>query len=244
MNAPLLLSLIAVTTASTLFAAFAPAPRSAAVEPFRVIQTTNYTIPDTPETLEHPWGEATVMVNVDAQGQLVDLLVIRSTHDIYARAAEEALREWRFEPARENGEPVGTRQQVKLTFEARGVAVTMSAGTTLSRLASQTGMVIRSREHLASAHQLDTPLRALQTVAPLSPAPDVQVPGTASVTLDFIVDAQGRPRMPVVLTTPNEVYAAAAVDALEQWQFAPPTRAGRPVAVRVQQQFVFEPDGS
>jgi outer membrane biosynthesis protein TonB len=45
-----------------------------------------------------------------------------------------------------------------------------------------------------------------------------------------------------VLKTTDETYAQAAVGALSQWRFEPPTRRGKPVAVRVQQKFVFSND--
>ena len=57
--------------------------------------------------------------------------------------------------------------------------------------------------------------------------------------VDFIGDPQGAPRMPVVVSSTHELFGEAAVDALSRWRFQPPTRGGRPVAVRVTQEFVF-----
>jgi hypothetical protein len=59
------------------------------------------------------------------------------------------------------------------------------------------------------------------------------------VVLDFYIDTEGRPRMPVVLSAAHDVYAIAAMEALLQWRFAPPTRQGRPAIVRATQQFSF-----
>jgi len=45
--------------------------------------------------------------------------------------------------------------------------------------------------------------------------------------------------MPVVVESPHEVFSQAAVGALSQWRFTAPTRAGKPVTVRVRQEFIF-----
>jgi TonB family protein len=61
------------------------------------------------------------------------------------------------------------------------------------------------------------------------------------VVVDFYVDQDGRIRMPVIMSATHDFLAQAAVDALNQWRFKPPTLAGQPVAVRVEQEFVFSP---
>jgi TonB family protein len=90
------------------------------------------------------------------------------------------------------------------------------------------------------ADELDRPLATVQVVAPVHPGPSLQpaIP-TGKVTLDFFFDAEGRPRMPVVVSATHDAFAFAAVDALEKWRFTPPTHDGKPVAVRVKQEFVF-----
>lgn len=45
--------------------------------------------------------------------------------------------------------------------------------------------------------------------------------------------------MPVVVSSPHEGLAQAAVDALTRWRFNAPTRSGKPVSVRVRQEFIF-----
>ena len=47
---------------------------------------------------------------------------------------------------------------------------------------------------------------------------------------------------PVILETTDLKYAEAAVGALSQWRFTAHTRQGKPVTVRVQQQFIFPGD--
>ena len=62
--------------------------------------------------------------------------------------------------------------------------------------------------------------------------------------MDFLIDEEGRVRLPAVSRATNEAneeLAAAAVTAVTQWRFEPPTAKGKPVLVRAQQDFAFQP---
>jgi TonB family protein len=61
-------------------------------------------------------GEVSLRVGVDSLGQAVpaELRVLRSTHDLFARAAKAAVLAWRFEPAK-----AGTAD-VRIAFEIIG----------------------------------------------------------------------------------------------------------------------------
>jgi TonB family protein len=63
------------------------------------------------------------------------------------------------------------------------------------------------------------------------------------VTVEFYIDEQGRVRQPAVARQADEAdeeLCAAAITAVEQWQFEPPVSRGRPVLVLVQQDFNFK----
>jgi TonB family protein len=215
-----------------------PAASGAAdnVKPLRILPTEDPIFPQNPEAADYPWGQGTAVILVDEHGQLLDVLVQRATNESFAEATERALRLWRYEPARRNGEPISARQVVTLNFEARGVAVSMTRGSFLTRrLDMVTG--VRSRDRFASPRQLDAPLQVLEAVPPRAPAPAAE---GASVVLDFFVDETGRPRMPVVLSAASDQHALAAMEALEHWRFAPPKRGGRPVIVHAKQEFQFD----
>ena len=63
-----------------------------------------------------------------------------------------------------------------------------------------------------------------------------------TITVEFYIDEEGRVRMPAIdREEPDDAYAAAAVAAVEQWQFEPPTRKGLPVLVLARQDFAFVP---
>jgi len=60
-----------------------------------------------------------------------------------------------------------------------------------------------------------------------------------SAVIDFYIDSEGHPRMPVAQKASHVEFAVAAADALMQWRFEPPTHRGRPITVRMVQEFVF-----
>ncbi len=67
------------------------------------------------------------------------------------------------------------------------------------------------------------------------------IPGQAggSVVLEFFIDADGRVRLPVVLSAPGNAYAHAALAAVRNWRFAGPRVDGKPASVRVRWSFAF-----
>ncbi len=220
---------------------FAASPAIADDFPWRdsslkIIQTTEPDFPPDTETLLLRRGEARVVINVDADGHLVDWLVTSYTHPNFATAAINALKEWRYEPARIAGEPVGTRASLAFNFQVKGQVISLSG---VDALASQFSSALGDHrtDRVCLPHELDQPVQAVQTVPP-HPIASRNQKGSRTVVVDFYIDETGRPRMPVV-TDAQDQQAAAAVDALMQWRYTVPTKAGTPVSVRAQQSFVF-----
>ncbi len=207
--------------------------------PLRIIETVQPTFPLSADTLAISSGEARILINVDADGHLVDWLVVNYTEPAFAAEAVRALRQWRYEPAEVDGRPVGVRMALQFTFRAQGKVVsTLPVQMYDNFISSLFGHTVHWQ--VCEAGQLDRPLRVLKTVRPkYAGAAWRGGSATGKVLLDFYVDDTGRPRMPVVVDATNPLFALAAAQALEQWRFAAPTRGGTPVAVRVEQEFVF-----
>lgn len=217
----------------------ADVPAERHLQPPRIIRTTPVAMPHDPEAAGAAWNEVEFLINVDADGQLVDVLLTRSTTPAHAKAAEKALRQWEYAPAMQEGRPVGVRYPVRFMFERSGVVLSTGTTVDIHRLHHRRGRW--DGPQLVPGDALDHPLRAMETVPPEGMAVDGE---TEIVLLDFIVDDEGRPRMPVVMPGASVPHALAAVAALEQWRFIPPRQKGRPVLVRVQQEFRFKPKSS
>jgi outer membrane biosynthesis protein TonB len=211
----------------------------AAHRPLRIIETVTPTFPLSAGTLAVSSGEARVMINVDAGGRLVDWLVINYTEPAFATEAVRALRAWRYVPAELDGHPVGARMALEFMFRARGrVISTLPVQMYDNFVSSLFGHTVHWQ--VCESGQLDRPLRVIKSVRPkFAGAFWHGGSATGRVLLDFYVDGTGRPRMPVVVDATDPLFAAAATQALELWRFNAPTRGGEPVAVRVEQEFVF-----
>ena len=64
------------------------------------------------------------------------------------------------------------------------------------------------------------------------------------IHVEFYIDETGRVRMPSVsreTDEASEALSSAAITAVAQWQFDPPTVKGRAVLVLAQQDFNFKP---
>lgn len=227
-------------SAAALLAAL-PAAAAEKIVPPVIIQTVEAQFPLSLGLTPVFRGSAEVIINIGADGKLVDLLVTRYSRIEFAQEAERALRQWRYEPARRGGETTGARFLVRFDFTARGKVSTLTVLDTLESRVTQSTPG-RVTNVLCAVRDLDRPPAAVSTVTPRHPGLLPDADGNATVTLDYLIDETGRPRMPVVLEATRDGYAVEAVDALNQWRFAPPTREGRPVAVQVRQQFIFKQD--
>jgi TonB family protein len=182
-------------------------------------------------------GEAQVAINTDANGKLMEWLVVAYSHPEFAHEAVDAIKRWRFVPARLRGEPVGTTIEIYFYFEAKGVVVS----TTNADILARASMFFSSRDayqpcSLRDLDRIPTPLTA---VAPLYSGALADRGVKGRVTVDFFIDETGVARLPSVSSHDNSELTALSIEALRQWKFEPPTRNGKPVLVRATQVFNF-----
>lgn len=182
-------------------------------------------------------GEARVAVNTDANGKLVEWLVIGYTRAEFAKEAVETIKKWSFVPARMRGEAVGTTVEIFFYFEAKGVVVSTTRIDELER--ATLFEAERAAYQPRSLRELDRIPTPLTTVAPVYPAELAQKGVKGKVTVDFYIDETGVVRMPAVSPEDNRDLTVLSVDALRQWRFEPPTRNGKPVLVKASQVFNF-----
>jgi TonB family protein len=209
-----------------------------AIVPPRILQTTEAQFPPSLSLSPIYRGFAEVIINIDADGKLADSLVSRYSRVEFAHEAVRALRAWRYEPARLDGQALGVRFRVKFDFSAHGKVASLTVFDTIEMRLSPS--VHSATDLICSPHDLDRVPTAVATVAPRHPGLIDGATHDERVVLDYLIDDTGRPRMPVVIEAAHGEFADQAVAALNQWRFTPPTRDGRPVVVQVRQQFIFK----
>ena len=117
-------------------------------------------------------------------------------------AIQAALKQWRFAPARKNGEPVAAELTVPVIC--------------------QTAPKTDTRE--------SKPARVLDKVSAIYPSAMKRYGLSGQVTIGFDVDAEGRVQNPAIVESDNPAFDEPALTALRQWKFSPALREGEPVA--------------
>lgn len=223
--------------ASTAFAQFGePVP---VWQSLKIIQTVEPVFPYLLTQQAVTSGEAHVAINTDADGKLKEWLVVGYSRPEFADAVIAAIKEWKFEPARLHGTPVGTTIEIFFYFEARGVVVSTTAIDQLEGFLNFASSRFAYRP--CTLRELDRIPTPLVTVKPLYSEAQVNKGVRGAVNVDFYITEEGAVRMPSVSPYDNSELTALAIDALRQWKFEPPTRNGKPVLVKASQVFNFGP---
>lgn len=242
MNSCLRLSavLLSLVCIGSLPAADSAAPSGSADEVYlRVTKKIDPVYPSRmiQEGVKH--GEVRVVICIDREGQLSDALTTAYTHKAFADAAMEALKGWRFAPPQLQGRPTGAITEITFTYELNGVLSREVLGEP-----SETALRLYQGKYVyqpCPPNALDAALKPVQVVQPVYPKSLVDQKISDRVLVDFYIDESGKPRLPAASAGTNDVLAGAAVAAIEQWRFNPPTSKGQPVLVRATQAFVFSP---
>lgn len=172
-------------------------------------------------------GSATVEFCVGINGVVKDIKVIEASHPDCGAALVAAMELWSFSAAMANSRGV----EVTLRRTARFEPIPDTATDESDPVAR---LVRRMRkEPVPGGKGLDRPITPIFRLPPEKPYGS---PGSekAQVQLEFIIDRNGRLRLPRILSANKEQYGWAAATALAQWVFEPPTRGGEPTDVRVQ----------
>lgn len=181
-------------------------------------------------------GEVSVVIGIDAEGKLSDWLITGYTRRAFAEAAAAAIQRWIYSPARVGGHRRASRASILFEFRNQGVVVQTLPGALVRQALSS---ILESHYEyrpclLRELDRIPTPIHVVPPAAKLEGSP-------RSVTVEFYIDEQGRVRLPAVdRESADDLLAAAAVAAVEQWRFEPPLRKGRPVLVYAHQEFTFQ----
>jgi TonB family protein len=212
--------------------------------PMKVIQTEPAMYPRAATQLGITSGEVHVSLQIDETGKLTDLLVTAYTHPTLAESAVQALKKWRYEPAWLGGEAMSATVDLEFHFESRGMVVvdlTVSSYVALRDLQLRPGAYTYKARTLRELDRIPVPTKVVE---PHYPSEAAQKRQSAVVTVQFFIDEEGRVRLPAVsreTSEQNAAFAAAAVNAVSQWQFEPPLSKGQPVLVAARQDFNFKP---
>lgn len=170
-------------------------------------------------------GEAEVHIAIAPDGKVIHAQIVSATKPEFGLALKASLEHFVFEPALLAGTPTRAALRFKQSFERFGrQPIYTSEDTLLLRLEK------KHPEQILRLDDLDGPLK------PIARRP-VEFPrGTASRTgkalIEFLVDQEGRVRLPRVVSASEEPFGYAAVQSVSKWLFETPLQAGRPVVIK------------
>lgn len=153
-------------------------------------------------------------VTVDREGRVSDVAPAAPGADPLEAAARRALQHWRFAPARRGGQPIEARIDVPV------LVVPLSAAPRVGQGVEPPQVVHRER--------------------PRYPLSQRMAGYEGEVTVDFVVDVEGRVRRAYVAKSNNAAFDEPALTAVSEWTFKPGTRDGRPIAVHLQVPIRFQ----
>ncbi len=184
-------------------------------------------------------GEARVRVSIAADGRLLDALVISCSHRDFGDEALRTARQWRYEAEQVEGERIGVVGDIDFVFQVNGpVAIEKRLPASNEPPDGPTGPLAYHAVALRYLDHIPTPTRV---VPPVYPREWAERGIAGSATVEFYIDESGQTRIPLVTAADHRLLGASAVAAVGQWRFEPPTRSGRPVLVRAEQVFTFQP---
>lgn len=214
------------------------------LEPLKVTPTTDLTYPRRLVDKYIDQGEARIMVLVDERGRLADWMVTGYSHPLFAKEVLDGLPRWKYEPARLHGRPIALRTEIRCLFSNGRMVRIIPGDMEFSLRMKETPYARPFQQHIYRAEELD---RMPDTVAEVAPMPPDQLGARATrgqVTVEYLIDLEGRVRMPMVLSSDDDAFTQSVLLALTEWRYETPRRAGAAVVARVAQRFDFEPAGA
>lgn len=169
--------------------------------------------PDYPQSLREKGitGSVRVQFTVNTDGNVQDIEVIQSDHDLFSVAATEALSKWKFKPGLLGGEPVDTEVKLSVPFN----------------ITQQT----------ASLNRAPKPIFNPKPNYPRS----LREQGiTGNVIVQVVINASGDVQDIEVLASDNDLFTEEALKVLNEWKYAPALQNGKPISSRVQFSIPFK----
>ncbi len=184
-------------------------------------------------------GRAVIAVSIDAEGRVQETLPLAYSNAHFARASEEALKDWRFTPARQDGQPVPVQMELRFDYVAEGAVITTNITDhyLYDRFETLSGKWLVYQPG-ASADLDRAPVR-ISGDAPKYATAAAKDGVQGKVRVRFYIDEKGDVRQPAVSAEAHPYLAEQAVAAVRDWKFEPVTAHGKPVLVLAEQEFDF-----
>ena len=181
-------------------------------------------------------GNATVTFIVDPTGNARGAVMKKASRKDFGLATAAMVEAWTFEPAMKNGQPSWALLTTKQIFKRAGSDAPVDSATV--ELAEA---IKRKKVKIHEFEKVDMRPKPIYQVGPELPEALRKSKKGATAQIEFIIDHDGRVRLPRIVKTSDKAFGWAAATAVSRWFFTPPSHQGEPVYVRVSVPLAYEP---
>jgi TonB family protein len=182
-------------------------------------------------------GFAMVWITVAPSGALLDAYATEFSHQRFADASLEAIREWEFNPDI-TGSTLPRLFSVRFNFSLGGMVVVEVHAS--DNVETRSGIMPLKPAFVSYPFDdLDKIPEAISAPLPSYPEALKTEKKSGKVEILFHVDKSGNVRVPMVTYSDDPKFAEAAIAAITKWSFAVPKRGGRPSSAFALQRFTF-----
>ena len=179
-------------------------------------------------------GSATIQFLVGENGHVLLADVLKTTNLEFGAALLATVEHFEFDPALRAGKPTRTVLSYEFEFEPGATDLVSKDDAALLTLER------KHPDRIVAADKLDEPLKPMSrppAAFPLSLVGKVQ---KGSAVVEFLIDEDGRARLPRIAKASDAAFGYAAVQAVAAWRFEEPKSGKKSVVVRMQAPFEFK----
>jgi TonB family protein len=177
-------------------------------------------------------GSAEVRMIIDERGRVYEVVVLKSTHPEFGLALAAAVQAYSFDPALKEGKPVASALQIKQEFDSYDSV----DPDTQDLLETE----IRHPEKILSAKTRAELPKAISRPGPAYPPEKERAGKEGRAVVEFLIDRDGRVRLPRIVSATDPSFGYAAVQAAATWQFEKPLINGKSAVLRIRMPMEFE----
>lgn len=160
-------------------------------------------------------GRVTVDAILDTQGKVAEVHIARSNNPYFERPTIDAMMKWQFSPAMKDGKPVKTIVRQQINFELEGV----------SRSALWTIVPPRDWGSTPLEFRWEVAPEPVSTLMAAYPFEALLAKKSGKVTLNYLIDREGRVAMIQVREASAPEFAASVAAMIDGWRFKPARKA-------------------
>lgn len=165
-------------------------------------------------------GEVDIEFMVDTRGRVRNPRVLSASDPAFARAAMDAVLDWQFEPALDQGQPREVRIRQTIVFHPPGESTQqglVQPGLGVAEFLVQP----QNLAELTSELHYDQPPKAKAPIDPVYPAELLRQRVSGSARIAYLIGADGQVYSSQVLEATHPEFGRSAQAMVEAWAFEP-----------------------